>query len=258
MRQPRAPGRRRQPAAARATPGRRPTGSGSWRSKRRFGLRIVVGYAMSETPVRADLAARARGCSARSGRSASTRVLGVVNEAPVVDDDGQTSPATPASCCCATRRSRPATGKCRRRRRRRSTRTAGCAPGTSSPATRDGVFTFVARQEGGAPPPGREPVAARGGGGRRRASDGAWSARSSASRPTCPRTRSRRSSCATGRRRLRGAARVGGRAAGPVQGAAVLAAGASAPRTPTQRVAKHQLPTGHPADEFDAEQGATP
>jgi crotonobetaine/carnitine-CoA ligase len=31
----------------------------------------------------------------------------------------------------------------------------------------------------------------------------------------------------------------------------------SLPRTPTQRVAKHQLPTGHPADEFDAEQGAT-
>jgi hypothetical protein len=29
------------------------------------------------------------------------------------------------------------------------------------------------------------------------------------------------------------------------------------PRTPTQRVAKHQLPTGHPAEEFDAEQGVT-
>jgi crotonobetaine/carnitine-CoA ligase len=28
------------------------------------------------------------------------------------------------------------------------------------------------------------------------------------------------------------------------------------PRTATQRVAKHQLPTGHPADEYDAEQGA--
>jgi crotonobetaine/carnitine-CoA ligase len=27
------------------------------------------------------------------------------------------------------------------------------------------------------------------------------------------------------------------------------------PRTPTQRVAKHQLPSGHPAEEFDAEQG---
>jgi carnitine-CoA ligase len=31
---------------------------------------------------------------------------------------------------------------------------------------------------------------------------------------------------------------------------------ASLPRTPTQRVAKHQLPAGHPAEEFDAEQGA--
>jgi crotonobetaine/carnitine-CoA ligase len=30
------------------------------------------------------------------------------------------------------------------------------------------------------------------------------------------------------------------------------------PRTPTQRVAKHQLPTGHPAGEFDAEQGVAP
>ena len=31
---------------------------------------------------------------------------------------------------------------------------------------------------------------------------------------------------------------------------------ATLPRTPTQRVAKHQLPQGHPSDEFDAEQGA--
>jgi crotonobetaine/carnitine-CoA ligase len=30
------------------------------------------------------------------------------------------------------------------------------------------------------------------------------------------------------------------------------------PRTATQRVAKHQLPTGHPDDEFDAEQGVAP
>jgi crotonobetaine/carnitine-CoA ligase len=30
---------------------------------------------------------------------------------------------------------------------------------------------------------------------------------------------------------------------------------AALPRTPTQRVAKHQLPTGHPVEEFDAEQG---
>jgi crotonobetaine/carnitine-CoA ligase len=33
---------------------------------------------------------------------------------------------------------------------------------------------------------------------------------------------------------------------------------AALPRTPTQRVAKHQLPAGHPAEEYDAEQGATP
>lgn len=30
------------------------------------------------------------------------------------------------------------------------------------------------------------------------------------------------------------------------------------PRTPTQRVAKHQLPAGHPAEEYDADQGAMP
>jgi carnitine-CoA ligase len=30
---------------------------------------------------------------------------------------------------------------------------------------------------------------------------------------------------------------------------------AALPRTPTQRVAKHQLPAGHPVEEFDAEQG---
>ena len=29
------------------------------------------------------------------------------------------------------------------------------------------------------------------------------------------------------------------------------------PRTPTERVAKHSLPTGHPPDEYDAEDGAT-
>jgi crotonobetaine/carnitine-CoA ligase len=29
------------------------------------------------------------------------------------------------------------------------------------------------------------------------------------------------------------------------------------PRTPTQRIAKHRLPTGHPDDEFDAESGTT-
>jgi crotonobetaine/carnitine-CoA ligase len=33
---------------------------------------------------------------------------------------------------------------------------------------------------------------------------------------------------------------------------------AALPRTPTQRIAKHQLPVGHPADEFDAEQGGPP
>jgi crotonobetaine/carnitine-CoA ligase len=33
---------------------------------------------------------------------------------------------------------------------------------------------------------------------------------------------------------------------------------ASLPRTPTQRVAKHQLPAGHPVEEFDAEQAAAP
>jgi crotonobetaine/carnitine-CoA ligase len=32
---------------------------------------------------------------------------------------------------------------------------------------------------------------------------------------------------------------------------------AALPHTPTERVAKHQLPAGHPAEEFDAEQGAT-
>jgi crotonobetaine/carnitine-CoA ligase len=30
----------------------------------------------------------------------------------------------------------------------------------------------------------------------------------------------------------------------------------SLPRTATQRVAKHELPAGHSAEEFDAEQGA--
>jgi crotonobetaine/carnitine-CoA ligase len=33
---------------------------------------------------------------------------------------------------------------------------------------------------------------------------------------------------------------------------------ASLPRTPTQRVAKHQLPEGHPVEEYDAEQPTNP
>jgi carnitine-CoA ligase len=33
---------------------------------------------------------------------------------------------------------------------------------------------------------------------------------------------------------------------------------AAQPRTPTQRVAKHELPSGHPDDEFDAEQRDVP
>jgi carnitine-CoA ligase len=33
---------------------------------------------------------------------------------------------------------------------------------------------------------------------------------------------------------------------------------AALPRTPTQRVAKHRLPAGHPTEEFDAEQGVAP
>ena len=71
--------------------------------ERRFGLRIVVGYAMSESPVRPDLAARTRPFGTL-GAVRQHPVLGEINHARVVDERaGRSARAGPASCCSATR-----------------------------------------------------------------------------------------------------------------------------------------------------------
>ena len=119
-----------RPTCGSATPARPRPASGRRRSSERFGLRVVCGYAMSESPYGLIW----RHGTRPFGTLGSPRqhpTLGTVNEARVVDDDGRDARrrARPASCCCATRPSRRATGRCRRRPRRRSS-TAGCTPAT--------------------------------------------------------------------------------------------------------------------------------
>ena len=71
--------------------------------ERRFGLRVVCGYALSESPYGLIW----RHGTRPFGTLGSPRqhpTLGTVNEARVVDDDGRASARMrPASCCCATR-----------------------------------------------------------------------------------------------------------------------------------------------------------
>ena len=161
----------------------------------RFGLRIVCGYAMSETPYGTDLARTAPGRTARSAR-VRQHPPGHVNEARVVDE-GARSDGESASWSCATRRSCAATGRCPRRPRRPLRPTAGCAPATWSTGTRTGPTRSSARKkevirrrgENVAPAEIEEALAAHPDVPRRR---------SSACRRSCPRRRSRRSSPVAG------------------------------------------------------------
>ena len=49
-----------------------PTRGANWRSRTRFGLELICGYGLSETPLRPHLAPRAPGRTARWAPSAST------------------------------------------------------------------------------------------------------------------------------------------------------------------------------------------
>ena len=83
-----------------------------------------------------------------------------------------------------------------------------------------------------------------------------WSAPSSASRPSCPRRRSRRTSSRLPGGELDFAALRGvdGRTAhAPSRCPRFWQALDALPRTPTARVAKHQLPSGHSDQEWDSE-----
>ena len=100
----------------------------------RFGLRVVCGYAMSESPygliwrhgTRPFGTLGSPGSTRRSARS--TRFVSWTTRA------ASSGRGRPASCCCATRPSHRATGRCPRRPRRPSS-TAGCTPATWSRPT---------------------------------------------------------------------------------------------------------------------------
>ena len=116
-----------------------PSGSGSWRSRRRFGLRIVVGYAMSESPYGLIWPHGTRPVRHARGRPPAPD-LGVVNEARVVDDDGRGRRRRRVGRAAAAQPGRhaAATRACPRRRPRSGSTTAGCTPATWSRSTTTG------------------------------------------------------------------------------------------------------------------------
>ena len=132
---------------ASATPGPSPTEERQLEIEQRFGLRIVCGYAMSETPY--GLIWRARHPAVRHARlgppapDARPRQRGPRG----ARRPRRSPPARSASCSCATRRSCAATGRCPRRRPRAARRTAGCAPATSCATTATARYTFVGREK---------------------------------------------------------------------------------------------------------------
>ena len=155
MRQPERAGRRRQPAAAAATPGPSPPRERQLEIEERFGFEIVVRLRDVRAPVRPDLARTAPGRTARSAPSASTRPRHV-NDARVVDDGGRVATARRRAGAAQSR------GHARLLRMPEETAavlstTAGCAPATSSTENADGTYTFIGRKKEVHPPPRREP-----------------------------------------------------------------------------------------------------
>ena len=236
-----------------ATPALRRSGTGSWRSSARFGLRIVVGYAMSESPY-GLIWPRGSRPYGTLGTVRQHPELGIVNEARVVGE----------------------TGGCSARRDRRAR------------AAQSGADAGLLGHAGGDGRGDRRRLAAyrRPGDGRRRrhvhirrpgqggASAGAartcrrsrsrrcskrtprcWSARSSACRRSCPRKRSRRSWCPpTGRSwTSRSCARSppGGSPRSRCRDTGSASTSCRARRPPGWP--STGCPRGHPPGEYDAE-----
>ena len=193
----RAARRRRHAAAAVLHRAPRPRGSGSWRSRRRFGLRMVVGYAMSESPYGLIWPHGTRPFGTPGLRPASIRTSAPSTRRGSSDEDGgDAGPGEIGRAAAAQpRRHARVLGRCRRRRPR-SARRRLAAHGRPRHGERRRDATRSSRGEGGAAAAWPEPVAARGGGSDRRRTPTCSSARSSACRRSCRRRRSRRSWCA--------------------------------------------------------------
>ena len=217
--------------------------------EQRFGLRVVCGYAMSESPYGLIW----RHGTRPFGTLGSVRqhpTLGVVNEARVVDDDGLDL-GVGETGELLLRNPVVTPGYWEMPEETATTIVDGWLhTGDLVTVNDDETYTFVSRTQGGAAPPRAEPVARRGRGRHRSAT------------PTCSRWRSSRvpseltedevkafvvavpgrtvdfdAAARLGRRERLSAFKV------PRYWQAVDAL----PRTPTSRVAKHRLPTGHPA-----------
>ena len=215
----------------------------------RFGLRIVVGYAMSESPY-GLIWARGTRPYGTLGSVRQHPVLGTVNEARVAGEDGRVlGPGETGELQLRNPVLTPGYWGMPEETAALFAGDGWLHTGDLVTADGDGTYTFVVAAEGGAAPPRREPVAARGRGGARRRTPRCSSARWSACRPSCPRTRSRRSSCPpTGR--LLDFAELRAFAAARLAAFKVPRYWQvidELPRTPTSRVAKHRLPAGHPA-----------
>ena len=220
----------------------------------RFGIRIVVGYAMSESPY-GLIWPHGQRLFGTLGTVRQHPVLGVVNEARVVDDDGNDtdrgelllrSPAvTPGYWGMPE-----------------ETSAAIDADGwlrTGDIVTRDGdgVFTFVTRK--------KEVLRRRGENLSPLEVEEAVAAHPSVVECAVIGVPSDLSEddvkafvVTTGPADFAALRRWAAERLAPFKVPRYWQQVAALPRTPTQRVAKHQLPVGHPAEEFDAEQGATP
>ncbi len=226
--------------------------------ERRFGLRIVVGYAMSESPYGLIWPHGSRPFGTL-GTARQHPVLGVINHARVVDDDG--AAVGPGGTGELLLRNPvltrgywgmpEETERVLHRRRLAAHRRPGHRGSRRHLHVRG-------PEEGGAPAPRREPLAGRGRGGPGRAPGRAGVRRGrGAVRAVRGRGEGVRGAGARrGRRTSPSCARS------PPQRLAAFKVPrywqliSELPRTPTARVAKHRLPPGHPPGEWDAESAA--
>ncbi len=181
-----------------ATPARRRREQRQLEIEQRFGLRIVCGYAMSESPLRADLAARHAPVRHARHRAPAPHARRRQRGARDARRPRRWRPARSASCSCATRSLMRGYWDMPEETAECSCRTAGCAPATWCEDNADGTYTFVGREQGGHPPARRERGAGRDRGGAESAPGrGRGGGRR---RPVrrCRRRRSRRSWCRDG------------------------------------------------------------